>query len=799
MKKSGNKLIVVLGMHRSGTSVVTRGLQVMGVDLGNKLMPPVDENNEKGFWEDMDIYSLNMEMLNSLNSDWHFLTPIQPSDVNALRRDGYLLRAVEMLREKTSDAPLFGFKDPRVARLLPFWKEVFAQTRLDVSYVLTIRHPLSVCKSLEKRDGFDFEKGCLLWLEHVISSLVGTAGENRILVDYDRLMQSPEAELTRMAKKFQLQIDMPKLEDFKTGFLDEELRHTVYQLNDLTSDEAAPPLAREVYSDILKAATIDGRLDASSFRNKIAQWSDEFSRQKSALALVDKLTSKIFSMDQALAEKEQAIQARSSQIANLTQVVAARDGLIAILQRDLNFLSATLTEIYSSRVWRISAPLRWYGRQRQNAAQLIRALPILLSRPGGVSALFRDAISAWRQDGWAAVKLFARQYLDKIEETNSSPSAESTELDMVHKPSQRPEILFVSHEASRTGAPIFLLDLMRFLSGCLDLDFVILLRSGGELERDFRKLGATVVLSDPYKLDSLVLHALKKRDIKLVYSNTITNGAVQKRLKQLGCPILCHVHELAFSIDAFYGDENLKQVLDTTTKFLAGSEAVAGNLREQLRLPEERIVVAHPFISIQANLNAMEKMPLPLNLPQDVVVVGACGTIGWRKGTDLFLQVARLVLAKTNQPVVFVWVGGPLSRGDHINLRYDAKLMGIEKHVIFTGGAASHLPYFAQFDIFVLPSREDPFPLVALDAASMGIPIVCFDRAGGAPELVEEDAGVVVPYLDIDRMAEAVRQLVEDDVLRRRLGERAQAKVLERHDTSVGGERIAKIIKTFLS
>ena len=71
MEENNNRLVVVLGMHRSGTSVIARGLQVMGVELGNNLMQ-ANEYNTKGFWEDMDIYTLNEEMLNSLNKAWHF-------------------------------------------------------------------------------------------------------------------------------------------------------------------------------------------------------------------------------------------------------------------------------------------------------------------------------------------------------------------------------------------------------------------------------------------------------------------------------------------------------------------------------------------------------------------------------------------------------------------------------------------------------------------------------------------------------------------------------------------------------
>jgi len=358
MKKSGNKLIVVLGMHRSGTSVVTCGLQVMGVELGNRLMPPFEGNNEKGFWEDIDLNSLNIEMLNFLNSDWHFLTPIQPADVSALHRNGYLLRAVEMLKEKTLGIQIFGFKDPRVVKLLLFWKEAFVQSRLNVSYVLIVRHPLSVCNSLAKRDGFDFEKSHQLWLEHVVSSLIGTAGENRILVDYDRLMQSPDTELIRIAKRLQLHIDPRELERFKTEFFDKELRHTIYQLKDLMSDESIPPLVREVYSEVLKAA-IDGELlDGEILKNKIAQWNNEFSRQRSALVLIDKLTSKIMSINQALAE-------RDGQIASLyyekEQTVREFSSQVQTFSTHIDGLTTQLTqmqEIANSKAWKLMLILR---------------------------------------------------------------------------------------------------------------------------------------------------------------------------------------------------------------------------------------------------------------------------------------------------------------------------------------------------------------------------------------------------------------------------------------------------------
>lgn len=344
MNENSTKIIVVVGMHRSGTSVITRGLQVLGVELGDRLMAPAERNNPKGFWEDMDINALNIEMLNSLNSDWHFLTPIQPTDVEVLCTNGYLQRAAELLREKIAGRSVFGFKNPRVAKLLPFWKKVFAYDHMNVDYVLVIRHPLSVCDSLAKRDGFDAEKSYLLWLEHVIGSLVGTEGENRVLVDYDIFMQAPERELSRIAKKLKLSLDAVELQYFRQEFLDHQLQHTVYQFDDLMRDNRAFPLVQEIYSALLDSVTSNVALESSLPKDKIKEWEKEFSRTRSALVFVDKLGLRIAAIS---SERNSLLQER----AQMKQSLARKEQAIQKLNTELS-------AVYHSRLWRWAKPFR---------------------------------------------------------------------------------------------------------------------------------------------------------------------------------------------------------------------------------------------------------------------------------------------------------------------------------------------------------------------------------------------------------------------------------------------------------
>lgn len=319
-----NKLIVVLGMHRSGTSAITRGLQVMNVSLGERLIPAIEDNNSKGFWEDIELNALDNEMLHVIDSDWCHVTTIEQFDIENLHKQGYFLRAVELLREKVSNIPVFGIKDPRVAKLLPFWKEVFSHCKYDVNYVFAIRHPLSVAKSLTKRDSLERTQSYLLWLGHVMASLTGSAGNRRVLIDYDRLMQSPDHELERIAKHLGLEIDGIQLRSYKLEFLDESLRHSVCELQDLFQDDACPNIVREVYTELLNVAC--DRAGFDELENKIETWSVELARLKPTLKLADKL----------FVQKQLACQTvadRDVQIANLTQASAERDGQIVSLNQ----------------------------------------------------------------------------------------------------------------------------------------------------------------------------------------------------------------------------------------------------------------------------------------------------------------------------------------------------------------------------------------------------------------------------------------------------------------------------------
>lgn len=330
MEKNNKKLIVVLGMHRSGTSAVSRSLVVLGVDLGSSLIGPND-HNLKGYWEDLDINQLNTEMLHFLKKDWYFLAPIQKADIDLLNGSGYLLRAVELLVKKTKGRSTFGFKDPRVTQLLPFWKQAFKHAEIKVNYLLVTRNPLSVCLSLKERDGFDFEKSFLMWLHYAVNSINLTEDESRVFIDFDILMKSPEKQLERVSKAFHLHIDEIELETYCKEFLDHNLRHSVFQLKDLHLGGSVPELVSEVYDRVLKIS--QGEKQEADLNLCAKRWHQELERLYPAFGLVDKLETKIVNKEASLRKEGEE---NASRMQVLKSEIADRDTRIQSLTEQLS-------------------------------------------------------------------------------------------------------------------------------------------------------------------------------------------------------------------------------------------------------------------------------------------------------------------------------------------------------------------------------------------------------------------------------------------------------------------------------
>jgi len=184
--------------------------------------------------------------------------------------------------------------------------------------------------------------------------------------------------------------------------------------------------------------------------------------------------------------------------------------------------------------------------------------------------------------------------------------------------------------------------------------------------------------------------------------------------------------------------------------------------------------------------------------PEDFVIVG-CGTGDYRKGVDLLPDLLRVLCREQDVPTMhLIWVGH-VSEDIQELLLMDLERLGVKNALHFAGEVDDPRPLFCLGDVFVLPSREEPLGLVCLEAAQCGLPTVCFAAAGGAPEFVGDDAGCVVPYLEVGALAEAIADLGRNPELRSRLGRCARERVAARFTIDSQAPRFAEVLKNVAS
>ncbi|MGQ0802737.1 MAG: glycosyltransferase [Actinomycetota bacterium] len=356
--------------------------------------------------------------------------------------------------------------------------------------------------------------------------------------------------------------------------------------------------------------------------------------------------------------------------------------------------------------------------------------------------------------------------------------------------SPRKRVLVVSHEATRTGAPKVAVEAVRALH-YHGFEVVALLRAGGPLTVEFRSAADRLdrerlprlraQLRRPQALRrrvrrvdaGIAARLLRRWQPDLVYLNTVVSAVFARPALALGIPTVVHLHELDPMLGAGMARYQLAEIADHL-RWVACSGAVRNQLVLATGLDRDRVeVVPSPVDAVHLQRVAAERAVARCDRQP---IVGACGTADVRKGVDLWLEMAALMARNPRQgpPVRFVWAGRTPDREP----RRLVSSLGLNDRVQFTGELEDPSPLLAIMDVFTLPSRSDPFPLVVLEAMALGRPIVAFDVGGVAEQLA--DTGVLVAPGDVTGLAREVQRLLDDPEAARQLGDRAASRVRER-------------------
>lgn len=384
-----------------------------------------------------------------------------------------------------------------------------------------------------------------------------------------------------------------------------------------------------------------------------------------------------------------------------------------------------------------------------------------------------------------------------------------------------PRVLFVGHDAYRAGGTIFLLNMLRWMREHTDLQFDVALRYEGEMLAHFEPLARCFVLHR-IKGEGGGLRArcqdwwqrrVRKRTLyrslqslidsgsyDVLYLNTITLGDHLACLERLSLPVITHVHELPWAIRRYAHGEELR-VLQQSDRVICVSDAVLEHLVSGLGCPPAKVRRIHGFVPthVEPEGTAEERrsrlLP-PLAIPADALLVGVCGHGDLRKGIDLAAPLARLLPARIgSREVHMVWVGAEAPEYPRELALSDSRRAGVAGRLHFAGVTRAPADWLSIFDLHLMLSREDPFPLVVMEAAAQGVPTVAFADAGGAVEFVGTDAGACTPFLDLPALAATLVDLLADDTRRRAMGAVARARVRQQHAPEVLLPQVVGVIE----
>jgi Sulfotransferase family len=237
--------IIILGPHRSGTSLTGNLLKELGVYIKSDF--PATEFNERGYWEDIEVVKLNESILYSLGGDW-ISPPTIPRSWNANSSLESLRRKAYSIRAKYDNWRIWAWKDPRLCLTLPLWKPVIPHS----TYLLCVRNPFAVAKSLVRRDGLDLDVALYVWYWYMLEALKNIKGEKSMFVFYEDYFDYPDQTISRIAEFLSL-----KVQESVTSVISSELKHHDPTLDDTLTSSSIPAAVKTLYQ-ILSTSKVLG-------------------------------------------------------------------------------------------------------------------------------------------------------------------------------------------------------------------------------------------------------------------------------------------------------------------------------------------------------------------------------------------------------------------------------------------------------------------------------------------------------------------------------------------------------------
>jgi GT2 family glycosyltransferase/glycosyltransferase involved in cell wall biosynthesis len=394
--RARRQVILILGMHRSGTSALTRVISLLGYGLPRNLIP-ASQHNVRGFWETQALVDFHDRVLQSAGSCWQDWSEFNPEwYASPLFHDANQeLQAI--LQAEFGDRGPLVVKDPRICRLLPLWQAALHELQIDPTVLLPLRNPLEIARSLRQRDDFTEQTALLIWLRHVLDAEQTTRDLPRAFCAYETLLSDWRGTLAQIARHAGLIWPRRSLDSELEidDFLSAEVRHHVIspaeltrpeiprwipdayaalqQLIDDPHDEPAQRRLDAIHEEFDQASVLLGlatraeEREAARYRQKTADLTTQLARLDSELTATRHWAE---TSDAALREQtaeaarlDRELEA-AQRWAETSDATAARlDSALEAARHKSVLLATEIATLRNSLAWRITAPLRSVGTQ----------------------------------------------------------------------------------------------------------------------------------------------------------------------------------------------------------------------------------------------------------------------------------------------------------------------------------------------------------------------------------------------------------------------------------------------------
>lgn len=349
------------------------------------------------------------------------------------------------------------------------------------------------------------------------------------------------------------------------------------------------------------------------------------------------------------------------------------------------------------------------------------------------------------------------------------------------------KILVLSYDASSTGAPKFLLTLIRKLKEQENLKVNFLFTNHGPLANEFSLLGKTYFLSFLNDNSKIIFYRVLKRVLPLhkiyntllkikiylynpdiVIANTVANFKSLKFIKK-DTNLITIVHEMKGVIEILDNSKtnNFQKVINRTDLFIAVSKAVKNDLTEKYNINENKIKLIYNsipyFKQIKIPNKEIDKWKENLNIPKKAFIVGSCGSLVWRKGPDIFINILKCLKQNfSSENIYFIWLGGSKVSYWLLNLEKEINYLGLNDRIQILSEVKDTSMFYNAIDLYISTAREEPFGLTLLEAGTYKIPCFAFEKSGGPEEILNNETGVIIPYGDYNKASEKIIELKQN-------------------------------------